>query len=58
MFNLDVKLYKIKECKYKYPHKIDKVPVETNFLNHFVMTSSVVDAFNYTNKNYDINQNT
>ena len=37
-------LNKIKEGKYKNPNKIYKVPIESNFFNHFVMSSAFVGA--------------
>ena len=39
-----MQLDEVKEGKYKYPNKVYKVPVQTNFLYHFIMTSLVKDA--------------
>src|SRR5436190_21928562 len=35
-------LNKVKESKYKDPDQIYKVPVQSNFLNHFVMATPVI----------------
>jgi hypothetical protein len=31
----------VKEGEYEYPHKVDKVPIKTYFLYHFVVLSSL-----------------
>src|SRR5690606_19523697 len=38
---------KIKECKYKYPYQIHKVPVKPHFFDHFIMAAALVCAQNY-----------
>ena len=44
-------LYQIKERKYKYPHQINKVPVQTYFFDHFIMAATLVCAGCCTVKN-------
>src|SRR4051812_44373696 len=53
-----VNLYKIKTKEYEYPNKIHKVPVQSSFLDHKVMTSSVKYSSCGHDKHYYINDNT
>lgn len=38
------RLNQIEESEYKHPNEVYKVPVQTNFLNHFVMAAAVIYA--------------
>src|SRR5690606_22160360 len=49
-------LDQIEKGKYKYPYQIYKVPVESDFLHHFVMPPSLISAQNNIEKNDHIDQ--
>ena len=49
-------LYQIKECKYKYPNQVNKVPVKTYFFDHFIVPSSFVCANDHIEKNNQIDK--
>src|SRR6185369_7947536 len=55
---LSVYLNKIKTKEYKYPNQVYKVPVQTGFLDHQVMTSSVKYTFPSHDQHYDVYYNT
>ena len=50
-------LNKIKTKKYKYPNKVHKVPVQTSFFNHQVMTTFVKYPLHCHNQHNDIYNN-
>src|SRR6187551_2377369 len=58
LFSFQFNLYKIKAKEYEYPNKIHKVPVQSGFLYHQVMTSSVKHTSCGHDKHYYINDNT
>src|SRR6478735_1687605 len=37
-------LYKIKESKYKDPNEVYKVPIQSDFLHHLIVTSTFVNT--------------
>jgi len=47
-------LYQIKECKYKYPYQIHKVPVESNFFYHLIVASAFVSTENHVKENDNV----
>jgi hypothetical protein len=49
-------LNKVKEGKYKYPNQIDKVPVQSYFLYHFITFSMLVGTYNNIKEDNDVNQ--
>src|SRR5690606_34399570 len=49
-------LYQIKERKYKYPHQIYKVPVESHLLNHEVTTPALERVCQCHTKDNDVQQ--
>src|SRR5690554_4344593 len=51
-------LYKIKECKYKYPDQIHKVPIQSYFFNHFIMAPALIRTDNYIEKNNTVQKDT
>ena len=51
-YKIGAKLYQVKEGEYKYPYKIYKVPVQTNFFNHLVVFSLFVGVQKHIEK-YD-----
>src|SRR6185436_9752972 len=51
-------LNKINTKEYKYPNKVHKVPVQTSFLDHQVMTASVKYTFPCHDQHYDVYYNT
>jgi hypothetical protein len=44
-----LRLYKVKEQEYKHPNQVYKVPVQSYFFNHEVMSS----ALKHTNRCHD-----
>ena len=51
-------LYQIKEGENKYPNKVDKVPIQAYFFNHFVMAATLVGTQQYIKENNTINNHT
>ena len=47
---LFLNLNQIEECENKYPDQVDKVPVETDLLNHFIMPSSLIGSDDHVEK--------
>jgi hypothetical protein len=48
-------LYQIKECEYKYPNEVYKVPIQAYFFNHFIVPSAVIGAQQYIKENNAVN---
>jgi hypothetical protein len=51
-------LDQIKQGEYKYPNQVYKVPVETNFFNHLVMSSFVINSYSCLVKAKEQQENT
>src|SRR5688572_197488 len=47
-------LDEVVEGKYKYPHKVYKVPVQAYFLNHFIVTAFLVSTHHGIDPDNDI----
>jgi len=54
LFGIENELKQVEEREYEYPHEIDKVPVQTNFFYHLVMTHALHIAFDRENENADV----
>ena len=39
-------LDKVEECEYEYPNKVNEVPVQSDLLDHFVVTTFFENTFN------------
>jgi hypothetical protein len=51
-------LNEVEECKYEYPNKVYEVPVQTNFLHHFIVSSAVVNTGNRIIINQEVQHHT
>src|SRR5690554_5947298 len=49
-------LYQIEEGEYEYPNKVHKVPVQPDFLHHFITSAALIGAQNYVEENYYVQQ--
>ena len=50
-------LYQIKTKEYKYPYKVYKVPVQSRFFDHQVMSSLMENILLSHDQHYDIDDN-
>ena len=51
-------LNEIKEGEHKYPYEVYKVPIESYFFNHFVVSSTFIGAQQYVEKYNAVKYNT
>jgi hypothetical protein len=51
-------LNKVKEREHEDPNEVHKVPVKTNFFNHFIMTPSIVNTHHSVVINHEVETNT
>ena len=47
-------LYQVEEGKHKYPNQVYKVPIQSYFFHHFIMSSTLIGAQNNIKKYNDI----
>ena len=51
-------LNQVETQEHKYPNEIYKVPVKTNFFNHFIVTATLVNAVRCIYQHQNIEDNT
>lgn len=51
-------LEEVEASEYEYPNKIYKVPVKTDFFNHFVVAPALVHTIDSVNENKNVEHNT
>ena len=47
-------LDEIEECKYEYPNKVNKVPVQTDLFNHAIVATTLIRSQQYIVENNEV----